>query len=144
MVLPPRIAALLAVVLWGISFVATKAALREMSPPTLIFTRFALGVGLLLIILRRQGANVLPPRSAVRARRFSYPPQYQQLGGLFRRRSSHQQEPRPHPRDRRGHALWLAHACSAVRLESRLARASPPFARRLGRRAFSRHWLLGS
>src|SRR5437867_8933993 len=62
--LPPRIAALLAVVLWGISFVATKAALREMSPPTLIFTRFALGVGLLLIILRRQGANVLPPRSA--------------------------------------------------------------------------------
>src|SRR5260221_5017242 len=64
MVLPPRIAALLAVVLWGISFVATKAALREMSPPTLIFTRFALGVGLLLIILRRQGANVLPPRSA--------------------------------------------------------------------------------
>ena len=64
MALPPRIAALLAVVLWGISFVATKAALREISPSTLIFTRFALGVGLLLFILRRQGANVLPPRSA--------------------------------------------------------------------------------
>jgi len=64
MVLPPRIAALIAVVLWGISFVATKAALREMSPPTLIFTRFAVGVALLLFILRKQGANVLPPRSA--------------------------------------------------------------------------------
>jgi len=64
MVLPPRIAALIAVVLWGISFVATKAALREISPPTLIFTRFALGVVLLLIILRRQGANVLPSRRA--------------------------------------------------------------------------------
>src|SRR5438876_2360180 len=64
MVLPPRIAALIAVVLWGISFVATKVALREISPPTLIFTRFALGVVLLLVILRRQGANVLPSRRA--------------------------------------------------------------------------------
>ena len=60
--LPPRMAALIAVVFWGISFVATKAALREMSPPTLIFVRFALGLCLLLAMLKFQGANPLPPR----------------------------------------------------------------------------------
>jgi len=62
--LPPRIAALIAVVVWGVSFVATKAALRELSPTTLIFSRFALGVVLLLIIVRGHGAPSLPPRDA--------------------------------------------------------------------------------
>ena len=33
----PRLAALVAIVLWGISFVATKAALRELSPVALVF-----------------------------------------------------------------------------------------------------------
>ena len=36
--MPPRLQALLAIVVWGISFVATKAALREVSPPTLTFS----------------------------------------------------------------------------------------------------------
>jgi len=44
--------------------VATKAALREMAPPTLIFTRFALGTVLLLVIVRLRGGQPLPPRSS--------------------------------------------------------------------------------
>jgi drug/metabolite transporter (DMT)-like permease len=62
--LPPRLQALLAIVFWGISFVATKAALREVSPPTLIATRFALGVALLLLLLAFRGQALLPPRDA--------------------------------------------------------------------------------
>jgi drug/metabolite transporter (DMT)-like permease len=42
--IPPRLGALIAVTLWGISFVATKAALRDVTPVTLIFSRFLLGV----------------------------------------------------------------------------------------------------
>lgn len=60
--MPPRLGAFLAIVFWGISFVATKAALRELSPVTLVATRFALGVGLLLVLLRLRGVPVLPPR----------------------------------------------------------------------------------
>jgi len=60
--MPPRVAAFAAIVFWGISFVATKAALREISPVTLIFTRFAIGAGLLLGITRMRGGNPLPPR----------------------------------------------------------------------------------
>ena len=51
--------ALIAVVFWGISFVATKAALREVSPVTLIFCRFAIGAVVLLALVRE-----LPPREA--------------------------------------------------------------------------------
>lgn len=57
-----RLGVLAAVVLWGISFVATKAALREVSPVTLIFTRFALGVGVLLLILKLRREPLIPPR----------------------------------------------------------------------------------
>ncbi len=57
--LRPRLGALIAVIFWGMSFVATKAALREVSPVTLITTRFAIGSVLLLLIVRR-----LPPRDA--------------------------------------------------------------------------------
>ncbi len=60
--MPPRLAALAAVVLWGISFVATKAALREIGPVTLIFTRFALGTALLLGMVRLRGSRPVPPR----------------------------------------------------------------------------------
>jgi drug/metabolite transporter (DMT)-like permease len=60
----PRLQALVAVVFWGLSFVATKAALREVSPPTLIAVRFALGVALLLILLARRGERPWPPRDA--------------------------------------------------------------------------------
>src|SRR3954463_12697281 len=55
----PRLGAFIAVVFWGISFVATKAALREVSPTTLIFTRFAIGSLILLALVR-----TLPPRSS--------------------------------------------------------------------------------
>ena len=54
----PRLGAFIAIVFWGISFVATKAALREVSPTTLIFARFAIGSVLLLLIVRE-----LPPRT---------------------------------------------------------------------------------
>ncbi len=60
----PRLAAFAAVVLWGVSFVATKAALREVSPITLIFTRFALGVAVLFVILRFRRESLVPPRDA--------------------------------------------------------------------------------
>lgn len=55
----PRLLAGLAVIFWGISFVATKAALQEISPVTLIFSRFAIGAAVLLLIVRQ-----LPPRQA--------------------------------------------------------------------------------
>jgi drug/metabolite transporter (DMT)-like permease len=62
--MPPRLGAFLAVVFWGLSFVATKAALRELSPITLVTTRFALGVALLLFLLRARRVPLLPPREA--------------------------------------------------------------------------------
>jgi drug/metabolite transporter (DMT)-like permease len=60
-------AALAAVVMWGVSFVATKAALEELSPVTLIFTRFAMGTAVLFLILKSRGQSPLPPRDAVPA-----------------------------------------------------------------------------
>jgi drug/metabolite transporter (DMT)-like permease len=55
----PRFFAFIAVVFWGISFVATKAALREVAPVTLIFCRFAIGAVVLLALVRQ-----LPPRES--------------------------------------------------------------------------------
>ncbi len=60
----PRLQAFVAIVLWGISFVATRLALREVQPVTLIFTRFALGVGLLYAVLAARRVPLLPPRSS--------------------------------------------------------------------------------
>jgi drug/metabolite transporter (DMT)-like permease len=51
-------------VLWGLSFVATKAALREISPITLIFTRFALGVAVLVLVLKLKRESLVPPRDS--------------------------------------------------------------------------------
>jgi drug/metabolite transporter (DMT)-like permease len=51
-------------VLWGVSFVATKAALREISPITLIFTRFALGVAVLVFVLKLRRESLVPPRES--------------------------------------------------------------------------------
>jgi drug/metabolite transporter (DMT)-like permease len=59
-----RLAAFAAVVLWGVSFVATKAALREVSPVTLIFTRFALGVAVLVLVLKLRRESLIPPRGS--------------------------------------------------------------------------------
>jgi drug/metabolite transporter (DMT)-like permease len=59
-----RLAAFAAIVLWGVSFVATKAALREISPVTLIFTRFALGVAVLVLVLKVRRESLIPPRDS--------------------------------------------------------------------------------
>ncbi len=58
----PRLSATLAIIFWGLSFVATKAALQEISPVTLIFTRFALGVLLLIAIVSARRKRLIPPR----------------------------------------------------------------------------------
>lgn len=58
---------LLAVTFWGVSFVATKAALRDLSPVTLITTRFGMGALLLLALVAVRGQRVLPPRHALRS-----------------------------------------------------------------------------
>jgi drug/metabolite transporter (DMT)-like permease len=62
--IPAQLAALTAVILWGVSFVATKAVLREISPVTLIFTRFAMGTILLTVIIAARGQSPIPPRDA--------------------------------------------------------------------------------
>lgn len=46
---------------------ATKVALAEVSPVTLIFTRFALGVGLLVTITVLRGQPLVPPRDCWRS-----------------------------------------------------------------------------
>lgn len=61
----PRAGALLAIVFWGISFVATKAALDEVSPITVIFTRFLIGVVLLFGILAARRTPIVPPRASL-------------------------------------------------------------------------------
>ena len=62
----PRLYALLAVLLWGVSFVATKAILRELAPLTLITSRFALGAATLLVILLIRRRPLVPPRDTWR------------------------------------------------------------------------------
>ena len=49
-------AATFAVTVWGVSFIATKIALREVSPATVVWLRFALGVIVLggAVVARRQ------------------------------------------------------------------------------------------
>jgi drug/metabolite transporter (DMT)-like permease len=61
-VLLARLASFTAIVMWGVSFVATKAALHEISPVTLIFTRFALGLVVLVLILTLRREPLIPPR----------------------------------------------------------------------------------
>jgi drug/metabolite transporter (DMT)-like permease len=62
--MPPRLGALLAVVFWGLSFVATKAAVREISPFALIFARAGLGTALLLVMLSHRAGEWIPPRES--------------------------------------------------------------------------------
>src|ERR1700674_5381238 len=63
--MPPRLGALLAVVFWGLSFVATKAVVAEVSPTTLIFSRAGIGSVFLCATLALRGQPVLPPRDAL-------------------------------------------------------------------------------
>jgi drug/metabolite transporter (DMT)-like permease len=60
-------AALAAITFWGLSFVATKAALREMTPVTLVFTRFAMGCVVLHALLAARRQPLVPPRESWRA-----------------------------------------------------------------------------
>jgi drug/metabolite transporter (DMT)-like permease len=57
--IPPRLGAFIAILFWGVSFVATKAVLREISPVTLIFLRFAGAAVVLNFVVRR-----MPPRDS--------------------------------------------------------------------------------
>jgi drug/metabolite transporter (DMT)-like permease len=62
--MPPRAGVLLAILFWGISFVATRAVVQQISPITLIFMRAALGSLLLVGILVARGRAWIPPRAA--------------------------------------------------------------------------------
>src|SRR5512138_3212415 len=52
----PYLEATFAVVMWGASFIATKVALRDLAPVTVVWLRFAIGVLILftITILRHQ------------------------------------------------------------------------------------------
>ena len=63
--MPPLLGAFLAVVLWGVSFVATKAVVREVPPIAIVFARAVLGTALLAAILRARGEPTLPPRASL-------------------------------------------------------------------------------
>jgi len=62
---PPLVGAFLAVVFWGVSFVATKAVVREISPIAIVFARSVIGAVLLAGILRARGEPMLPPRASL-------------------------------------------------------------------------------
>ncbi len=62
--MPPRVGASLAILFWGISFVATKAVVREIPPVALIFARAGLGSALLLAMLAVRRQPLLPPRDS--------------------------------------------------------------------------------
>lgn len=51
-----------AVVAWGASFVATKIALQDLQPVTLVWLRFALGVAILAGVVLRRGQWAVPNR----------------------------------------------------------------------------------
>jgi drug/metabolite transporter (DMT)-like permease len=55
--------ALFAVIVWGASFIATKIAVREAGPLTVICLRFGVGVLVLFAAVARRGGFYLPPAS---------------------------------------------------------------------------------
>lgn len=62
----PRLGALVATLFWGVSFVATKAVVREIPPTAVIFLRAGLGSAVLVGILAWRGRLELPPARAWR------------------------------------------------------------------------------
>ena len=58
----PLLEGLFAVTVWGASFIATKVALQEVSPITVIWLRFAMGVTILGIAVAARGQFALPDR----------------------------------------------------------------------------------
>jgi drug/metabolite transporter (DMT)-like permease len=65
--MPPRLGAFLAIVIWGVSFVATKAAVGQISPLALIFARAGLATLLLTAVLVARGERPFPPRDELRS-----------------------------------------------------------------------------
>jgi drug/metabolite transporter (DMT)-like permease len=63
--LSARLAALAAVIMWGVSFVATKRALDDLSPIALLVLRFGIGVIVVHLILAIRRKPLLPPRDAL-------------------------------------------------------------------------------
>lgn len=59
----PHLEALFAVIVWGASFIATKVALRDLSPIAIVWLRFTMGVAILglAVAMRRQFS--LPQRN---------------------------------------------------------------------------------
>jgi len=55
--------AIFAVVVWGVSFIATKVALRDVSPVTVVWLRFAIGFIILGAAVRMRWQFSLPARS---------------------------------------------------------------------------------
>ena len=63
--MPARLQAFLAILVWGVSFVATKAAVAEISPVALVCARAALGAILLIGVLMAKGEPLLLPRDTL-------------------------------------------------------------------------------
>jgi drug/metabolite transporter (DMT)-like permease len=59
----PIIEALFAVTVWGASFIATKVALQDVSPVTVVWLRFAMGVVILGIAVTARKQFALPKRN---------------------------------------------------------------------------------
>jgi drug/metabolite transporter (DMT)-like permease len=59
----PILEALFAVIVWGASFIATKVALRDVSPVTVVWLRFAMGVVILGIAVTARKQFALPKRN---------------------------------------------------------------------------------
>ncbi|MBN1450002.1 MAG: DMT family transporter [Anaerolineales bacterium] len=59
----PILEALFAVIVWGASFIATKVALRDVSPVTVVWLRFAMGVIILGIAVTARRQFALPKRN---------------------------------------------------------------------------------
>ncbi len=64
--MPPRLGALIAVLFWGVSFVATKLVVGEISPLALISARALIGSVTLIALLALRGEALLPPRDTWR------------------------------------------------------------------------------
>ncbi|MCI0519942.1 MAG: DMT family transporter [Chloroflexi bacterium] len=58
----PWIAATAAVFIWGASFIATKFALRDIQPVTIVWLRFAMGLGVLGAVVAARRQFALPRR----------------------------------------------------------------------------------
>jgi len=59
------IGAILAVFSWGVSFVATKIALQYVSPTTVVWTRFAMGIVIIGIVVIIRGQFLIPSRKDI-------------------------------------------------------------------------------